>query len=948
VTPETIEASDGAADAVSQCALPCDGAPVTARFTRITSQVPKIVSKVFELEDGALVKTTSASLTKGIAEVQSCHDLHEFMGVLLGLASNQCLTYGVTGASPLQLVTEAEWIKAGRPSSSVSRTESNFHWGEGLPGFLMLDHDPQSGMRRYTPADLIRVLRQVPELADVDLLTWPSASSLIFNRDTDECLSTMKGCRVYVMVQDATAIPKLGRYIVDSLWAAGHGVFAVSRAGRVLERGLFDTAVWQTNRLDFAAGAICKPPLEQRRGKPMLHPGSLRLVQRGVSSLTASQQEAASANKAAARLAVQTQASSARARYAEERTVLLEKAGLQAGRTAEVARARALDAVQAMLRDDAPELHGEAIVSVIRGDGTREELAVSDIIKRKVELDGSKTLDPIEPEYNGHSVVGKLFLSGPVPRLYSFAHGGATYKLVAQQGAVEVRSGSLHQAVDETLALLRGAGELYDHGDALATVSATGKLIPISSGLMPYLLSSRISFHRKKFDPATGQFSCHEVDPPQGVCKTIHELNGQRHLPRLNAVITAPIIVGGRLLDRQGYDATSGLVLVLPQEGTSQHLRAGVVEARQAFERLQQLFDSFPFDTPADRGVFLAALFTAVLRPGLRTAPGFAFDAPAQGTGKSLLAECVAIVGTGSAPSALPHLFDDEGEVRKRLVALLYAGAPAMIWDNIKGTFDSAVLAAMLTAEHFNDRLLGETKLLTLPNRMLALFNGNNMMLRGELTRRILSCRLDAGIERPYLRRFNISPRQVCLDERQSIVWDVLTIVRAHQTHAPGFAAEVSLGSFEEWSGAVLRPLLWATEASGDARVANPLTKIQHSEDDDEDLMALKELHRAWHTNYGDEPKTAREVIQDVDDESAFEDMADRCRENLRQAILDFVGEGFGRSSRSERARALGKQLSYRKGRVVDGCRRFHKLAQLASGGVARWSARMDGGQRHN
>src|SRR5262249_28501253 len=155
-------------------------------------------------------------------------------------------------------------------------------------------------------------------------------------------------------------------------------------------------------------------------------------------------------------------------------------------------------------------------------------------------------------------------------------------------------------------------------------------------------------------------------------------LGRERQLPCLNAVITAPIIVRQRLLSRPGYDEATGLLLVQSEEEVEWNTEPTVVDAWRAFDRLQVLFDTFPFATPADRGVFLAALFTAVMRPGLRTAPGFAFDAPAQGTGKSLLTDCVAIVGTGNAPSALPHLYDDEAEVRKRLVSLLHRGTPVM------------------------------------------------------------------------------------------------------------------------------------------------------------------------------------------------------------------------------------------------------------------------------
>ncbi len=925
-----------------------------AWLSRITSSYPSVVSKVHELVDGKLEKSISANISAGIVETQTCRDLHEFADLLVGLRSNQCLSYGVPQRSPVRLMTERAWTEAGRPQDALSRTDRNFHWKGGEPGILMLDHDPQPGMR-YEPQELVDLLRcLVPCLADVDMLTWPSASSLIFDATTEECLSSLKGSRVYLMVDRAECVPALGSYIVQALWSAGHGVFAVSRSGRLLERGVFDSSVWQPSRIDFAAGAICEAPVEQRRGRPVLHRGNERLVRpipgssgnaSLVPTLSPTEAEAAESFIATARKAAAPAAAEAAARYSDERTRALEAALAVAGCQPEVARARARSVIHAMLRPEAPELHGDALVTVVHDGGTHEELSVSEILKQRSRLCGAVTLDPLEPEYNGSCVVGKLYLTGPVPRLFSFAHGGATYKLLAQYGEVEVITGSLHQTVDQTLALLRLGGDLYDHGDALATVSAEGRLVPITPGLVPYALSSRAAFYAMKRDARTHELKRHDLNPPGPVCTSIYELNRHRDLPKLNAVITAPVIVGERLIERNGYDPTSGLLLVMSSEEGVLTAAPNVEEVSAAFQRLLSIFDTFPFESSSDRGVLLAAIFTAVMRPGLRTAPGFALDAPAQGSGKTLLSECIAIVGTGSAPSALPHLHDDESEVRKRVVSLLHAGTPVMIWDNIKGTFDSPVLASLLTAPKFDDRLLGETRLLSLPNRMLALFNGNNMTLRGELTRRILVCRLDAGVERPYLRSFAASPRDFCHANRLAIVRDVLTVIRGYQLRGGGFAAEVSLGSFEDWSRGVLRPLLWAIDLVGDIRIDDPLNKLAMGEDEDEELIALAELHRAWHSGYGEKPMTAREVIDDLyggDCASEHPDLSHAWREQLRDAIDDLVGPGTSYMTRTQRTRALGKQLGYRKDRVVDGNRRFTK--RMAGGGLARWSAAMIGG----
>jgi hypothetical protein len=418
-----------------------------ASLSRVTSSVPTEVSKIFELKGGELTKSTSASVAKGVVEVLNCRDLAEFGEVLVGLQPNQCLVYGVTDISPLNLMTDAAWKKARRPSTAVSRTEENIPLGRWRR-ILMLDHDPQPGMQAYGPEDLVRLLRDVvPSLAEVDMLHLAVGVQPDLQRRHGQTVNPLKGCRVYLMVEDAAAIPALGRYIVDVLWSFGHGVFSVSSAGRMYERGVFDSSVWQASRIDFAAGAICRPPLEQRRGEPVLHRGSRRYVGScrvgidaifDVPQLTAAQLEAAEANKAGARAAVASEAAAVSDRFAAEQTRRFEMAGIASGLSPDLSRAKAHAAVHAMLRHEAPELHGAALLCVVHDDGRREEVAVSEVLRRRKHYDGAKTLDPLEPEYGGFRRVGKLYLDGPVPRLFSFAHGGGTYKLVTQQGALEL------------------------------------------------------------------------------------------------------------------------------------------------------------------------------------------------------------------------------------------------------------------------------------------------------------------------------------------------------------------------------------------------------------------------------------------------------------------------------------------------------------------------------
>ena len=66
----------------------------------------------------------------------------------------------------------------------------------------------------------------------------------------------------------------------------------VSAAGSFIKRSIVDASVWQTNRFDFAAGASCVAPLEQRRGKPLVIPGRMANLTKDIPALSAEEQEA--------------------------------------------------------------------------------------------------------------------------------------------------------------------------------------------------------------------------------------------------------------------------------------------------------------------------------------------------------------------------------------------------------------------------------------------------------------------------------------------------------------------------------------------------------------------------------------------------------------------------------------------------------------------------------
>ena len=66
-----------------------------------------------------------------------------------------------------------------------------------------------------------------------------------------------------------------------------------------------------------------------------------------------------------------------------------------------------------------------------------------------------------------------------------------------------------------------------------------------------------------------------------------------------------------------------------------------------------------------------------------------------------------------------------------------------------------------------------------MPTSALVTATGNNLILEGDMTRRSVRCELDAKVERPELREFNVQSKTVFRQRRGEFVSAPLTILRA-------------------------------------------------------------------------------------------------------------------------------------------------------------------------
>ena len=873
-----------------------------AKLSIITAIEPKRLSKGFSLEaSGDLLKSPGGNLVRGKIEERSINGLSDLAATLQSLTPAQALVYGVPINSASKVMTRKAFANAGNPEGATTRTNDAFRWPDGA-GILMLDYDPSAGGAALDSDALVQAIRTAaPGLAGSSMLWWPSASSCIWSGDRE--LRGIKGQRLYILVQDASDIPRAGATLVARLWLAGFGHVEISKSGALLERTLVDPSVWQPSRLDFAGGAACGPGLEQRRGNPVIIAGSAMPIdgRESLPDLTLEECERVAAIKAEAKRAMQPEADGVRDAWIEARVEEMvapeDRGEPEKTKQVEGIARRALET---------GVLAGDFILRVQYGDDVLQ-VPVGALLDNRARWHGCLTLDPLEPEYDGGRMVGRLFLMQARPALHSFAHGGKTYRLFRAPKRVELEKGHTAEAATATVDLLRSDPVVFDFGGQLA-LAESGRVHPLCENGLAHHLGSVTQFW--KWSRKSGARVAEDCDPPPALLKQIIAQGDRRKLKPLDGVITGPTIrLDGSVLNAPGYDHITRLLLdplgeVVPEVPTSPTLN----QAATALDTLLHPFQSFPFVDATAKGALLAAILTAAIRPVLPTSPAIAFDAPIQGSGKTLLASCVGAIAEGRAPDVWPHTHGrDDEETRKRLFTALRTGGKALVWDNVTGVFDSASMAAFITADAMVDRILGKSEAIRIPNRALLILTGNNLSLAGDLPRRVIICRIDPETEQPFARQFDLDPLQWVLENRIAMLVAACTLIRARFAHVTQPALG-RLASFEAWDDLVRQTVVWAAIMLRPFEFGDPMDLVREAQAADPDADALFALLDALKERFRGAEFNSKEVMVAIQT-----DMGNRA---IETALLDIAGEKPARSAKS-----LGRVLKHREGRIVHGLR---------------------------
>lgn len=394
----------------------------------------------------------------------------------------------------------------------------------------------------------------------------------------------------------------------------------------------------------------------------------------------------------------------------------------------------------------------------------------------------------------------------------------------------------------------------------------------------------------------------------------------------LDRISHAPFVrEDGTVVTEPGYDEATRTMLIpdevfagltVPGVPTDQEILA----ARELL--LTEWLGDFPFDADVDRANVLALLITPAIRGMVPKVPLAVVDGLQMGVGKNLLADSILTVYTGQAAEPM-NWVPEPDELRKQITAAFRTGAEFFVFDEAH-TVEGAPLAQALTASTWQDRILGVSTMANFPNVITWMSLGNNVQVRGDLTRRVYRIALRPRYADPQDRKAETfrHPGTSGLDlgswtrkHRRELMTAILTLVRAwFSKGCPRPARGVSFGSFEIWE----RIAGGIVETAGLTGFLDNLKAWRSESDFDTQYWAG---HLGWlRDHFGNDPfRTAQVREAALSDPAAY----------LAPPKLDDPSDkGYGK--------ALGEAYSRLRGRRYGGL--WMERNGSASGHVSRWS----------
>lgn len=410
----------------------------------------------------------------------------------------------------------------------------------------------------------------------------------------------------------------------------------------------------------------------------------------------------------------------------------------------------------------------------------------------------------------------------------------------------------------------------------------------------------------------------------------------------IGIVETPTLRPDGKIVQAPGYDSSTKY-LYMPSENFPEVFdeKATQENAKWALGFLNECFEDFPYVSAAHRAVPIAAILTLVARPAiLGSIPAILFDASTRGSGKTLQTDAISTITTGRGAPRMNYTSDDV-ELEKILAGYALRGSSFICLDNIPAMrpFGGGPMDRVITArDDVELRILGATKIVTLPWRALIMATGNNVSFHGDTSRRVLMARLEPTEEKPEQRtKFKHEDLLGWIRvQRPRLVSAALLILRAYfRAGRPDMGCS-RWGSFEEWGRLIPNAIVFAGGA--DPMLARP----EGEEEVDDQMRSIRTIVTWLRKTLEDEDFRISSVIDLLFKSQRVQDPVNGGYkqdglEDIRDAISTLVGKrGMKQEGRLTYPDPVefGRRLAAYKGRVISGLR---LVTRTGGGGVMRW-----------
>jgi hypothetical protein len=293
------------------------------------------------------------------------------------------------------------------------------------------------------------------------------------------------------------------------------------------------------------------------------------------------------------------------------------------------------------------------------------------------------------------------------------------------------------------------------------------------------------------------------AEPPRGVVRHMAR-RVPDGLPVLRTLTTSPIINSDGGIVASGYDNvsrvyvgyTGGELPPVASNPTGEHIAA-------ALKWFDELLIDFPFADTASRTHAILLALSPLMRNFTGLAPLFVLEAPEKGSGKTLLADVLISLTTGTAVNNTHWQLSAQEEERRKLIGTILEKLPQVVmFDNATELVGNS-LAKVLSENQYGDRRLGVHGDIDAPNHAVWLATANNATMSTDIVRRVVLVRLNANCARPAERtgfqRTQVQLERWVMQERHNFLWAAFTLIRAGLAIVDDVTPP-KVGGFEGWA----------------------------------------------------------------------------------------------------------------------------------------------------